>query len=75
MACWVYSLSMLWLLRISRMGDGPMGEVTNEDYVNALVHFANGARGMLESCRVINGARCDMSFEIYGTRGTITVNI
>ena len=52
-----------------------MGEVTNEDYVNALVHFANGARGMLESCRVINGARCDMSFEIYGTRGTITVNI
>lgn len=51
--------------------DGPMGEVTNEDYVNALVHFANGARGMLESCRVINGAKCDMSFEIYGTRGAI----
>lgn len=51
--------------------DGPMGEVTNEDYVNALVHFANGTRGMLESCRVINGAKCDMSFEIYGTRGAI----
>lgn len=51
--------------------DGPMGEVTNEDYVNALVHFANGAHGMLESCRVINGAKCDMSFEIYGTRGAI----
>jgi predicted dehydrogenase len=51
--------------------DGPMGDVTNEDYVNALLHFANGARGMLEACRVINGAKCDMSFEIYGTRGAM----
>jgi predicted dehydrogenase len=51
--------------------DGPMGDVTNEDYVNALVHFANGARGMLEACRVINGAKCDMSFEVYGTKGAM----
>ena len=51
--------------------DGPMGDVTNEDYVNALVHFANGARGILEACRVINGAKCDMSFEIHGTKGAI----
>ncbi|RAQ95857.1 Gfo/Idh/MocA family protein [Thermogemmatispora tikiterensis] len=51
--------------------DGPLGEVTNEDYVNVLVHFAKGARGILESCRVINGEKCDMSFEIYGTRGAI----
>ncbi|HEY4770438.1 MAG TPA: Gfo/Idh/MocA family oxidoreductase, partial [Myxococcales bacterium] len=45
--------------------DGPMGDVTNEDYVSALVHFQNGARGLLESCRVINGAKCDMSFELH----------
>lgn len=51
--------------------DDPMGAVTNEDYVSTLAHFANGARGMLEACRVINGARCDMSFEIHGTRGAI----
>ncbi len=51
--------------------DGPMGDVTNEDYVNGLVHFANGARGMLEACRVINGAKCDMSFEVYGTKGAM----
>jgi len=51
--------------------DDPMGEVTNEDYVNALVHFANGARGILESCRIINGAKCDMSFEVHGTKGAI----
>ncbi len=55
--------------------DGPMGDVTNEDYVNALVHFANGARGMLEACRVINGAKCDMSFEIHGTRGAMKWNM
>src|SRR6266487_6694530 len=52
-----------------------MGEVTNEDYVSALVHFANGTRGMLESCRVINGAKCDMSFEVHGTRGAIKWNM
>ena len=54
---------------------GPMGDVTNEDYVNALVHFANGARGILEACRVINGAKCDMSFEIHGTKGAIKWNM
>lgn len=51
--------------------DGPLGDVTNEDYVNALVHFASGTRGILEACRVINGAKCDMGFEIHGTRGAI----
>jgi predicted dehydrogenase len=48
-----------------------MGDVTNEDYVSALVRFDNGARGILEACRVINGAKCDMSFEIHGTRGAL----
>jgi predicted dehydrogenase len=51
--------------------DGPMGEVTNEDYVSALVRFTNGAHGHLEACRVINGAKCDMSFEVHGTKGAV----
>ncbi len=51
--------------------DSPRGDVTNEDYVSALVHFAGGARGILESCRVITGAKCEMSFEIHGTRGAM----
>lgn len=55
-------------------GNEPLGEVTNEDYVSALVRFANGARGFLESCRVINGAKCDMSFEVHGTQGAIKWN-
>lgn len=54
--------------------ESPKGDVTNEDYVSALVRFANGARGYLESCRVINGAKCDMSFEVHGTKGAIKWN-
>ena len=49
--------------------------MTNEDYVSALVHFSGGARGILEACRVINGAKCDMSFEVHGTRGAIKWNM
>jgi predicted dehydrogenase len=53
-------------------GSEPLGAVTNEDYFSALVRFRNGAQGILESCRVINGAKCDMSVEVYGTRGALT---
>src|SRR5262249_32645240 len=52
-----------------------MGTVTNEDYVGALARFANGAQGTLEACRVINGAVCDMSFEVHGTRGALKWNL
>lgn len=56
-------------------GDEPKGDVTNEDYVSALVRFENGAHGLLEACRVINGAKCDMSFEIHGTKGAVKWNM
>lgn len=55
--------------------NSPQGDVTNEDYVSTLVRYRNGARGHLEACRVINGARCDMSFEIHGTKGAIKWNM
>ncbi len=55
--------------------DSDTGPVTNEDYVSSIVRFENGARGFLESCRVINGAKCDMSFEVYGTKGAIKWNM
>jgi predicted dehydrogenase len=51
--------------------EGPVGEVTNEDYVGALVQFANGAHGTLEACRVIQGPECQMAFEVHGTRGAL----
>ncbi len=49
--------------------------MTNEDFVSALVRFENGTRGILESCRVINGSKCDMSFEVHGTLGAIKWNM
>lgn len=51
-----------------RPGD-PMGAVTNEDYVGALVEFAGGARGTLETDRSIYGPQSDMAFELNGARG------
>jgi len=51
--------------------DDPRGEVTNEDYVGALVRFRSGARGTLEACRVITGSQCDLAFEVHGTRGAL----
>jgi predicted dehydrogenase len=52
--------------------DGPTDKVTNEDYVGTLVEFANGARGTFEACRIISGPRCQMAFEVHGTRGSLT---
>jgi len=54
--------------------DGAVKDVTNEDYVGALVRFANGAHGTLEVCRVIQGHKCDWSFEIEGTQGALSWN-
>jgi predicted dehydrogenase len=51
--------------------DGPLGEVSNEDYAGALVRFANGAHGSLEVCRVIQGPQCQMAFEVHGTEGAL----
>lgn len=47
----------------------PTGEVTNEDYVGALVEFANGVRGTLEVDRSIFGPQSSMAFELNSSRG------
>jgi predicted dehydrogenase len=52
--------------------EGPTDMVTNEDYVGALVEFVSGARGTFETCRIINGPRCQMAFEVHGTRGALS---
>ena len=54
--------------------DDPTGEVTNEDYVGALVEFANGTRGTLEADRSIFGPQSQMFFELNGSRGAATWN-
>jgi predicted dehydrogenase len=47
----------------------PMGAVTNEDYVGALVEFENGVRGTLEADRSIFGPQSSMAFEVNGSKG------
>ncbi len=50
---------------------GRLEPVTNEDYVGALVRFANGVQGTFEVCRVISGSKCQMAFEVHGTKGAL----
>ena len=54
-----------------RAAGGELGPVENEDYVNALLRFASGARGVLEVSRVSVGSQNDYGFEIHGTRGAV----
>jgi predicted dehydrogenase len=56
----------------TKSAGGELGEVTNEDYVSALVRFTNGARGTLETCRVVTGQKCQFLFEIHGTDGALS---
>jgi len=49
--------------------NGSRGEVTNEDYVGALVQFGNGVPETLEVCCVIKGHDCELAFEINGMKG------
>lgn len=52
----------------------PTADVTNEDYASAIVEFASGARGTLESCRTVHVPRTEFAFDIHGTKGTLRWN-
>ncbi|MEW2560907.1 Gfo/Idh/MocA family protein [Streptomyces griseorubiginosus] len=53
------------------LATGELGPVENEDYVNCLLRFASGARGVLEACRVSVGEQNNYGFEVHGTRGAL----
>ncbi|UXY31263.1 Gfo/Idh/MocA family protein [Streptomyces sp. HUAS TT20] len=55
----------------ARASGGELGPVENEDYVNCLLRFASGARGVLEACRVSVGEQNNYGFEVHGTRGAV----
>ncbi|GGQ74358.1 Gfo/Idh/MocA family protein [Streptomyces flaveolus] len=55
----------------ARAAGGEPGPVENEDYVNCLLRFASGARGVLEACRVSVGEQNTYGFEVHGTRGAV----
>jgi predicted dehydrogenase len=58
---------------LGKPGD-PTGPVTNEDYAALLVDFENGVQGTLETCRAIYGPKCEMAFEVNGTKGALRWN-
>lgn len=53
------------------VGGAQLANVENEDAAYALVEFANGARGTLETSRVAWGAKLGLCFEVIGTKGAI----
>ncbi|MFG2790937.1 Gfo/Idh/MocA family protein [Streptomyces sp. NPDC048419] len=55
----------------TRATGGELGPVENEDYVNCLLRFASGARGVLEACRVSVGEQNNYGFEVHGTEGAV----
>ncbi|MFF3663386.1 Gfo/Idh/MocA family protein [Streptomyces olivochromogenes] len=55
----------------TRATGGEPGPVENEDYVNCLLRFASGARGVLEACRVSVGEQNNYGFEVHGTKGAV----
>ena len=39
------------------------------------VRFANGAKGTLEASWVATGRKMDLAFELYGSKGSVLVNL
>ena len=58
---------------VGQEGD-PMGDVTNEDNVEALAEFENGVQGTLGASRTMVGPKTDMAFNIHGTKGALSWN-
>ncbi|MGT3350938.1 Gfo/Idh/MocA family protein [Yersinia enterocolitica] len=47
-------------------------EVENEDQASALVRFANGAMGTIETSRIACGRKMGLTYVVTGTKGTIS---
>jgi predicted dehydrogenase len=52
-----------------------MGQVTVEDAMFMLAQFNNGALGSFECSRMGNGRKNFNSFEIYGSKGSLTFDM
>jgi predicted dehydrogenase len=51
--------------------NAPLRRVENEDAVHALLAFAGGASGVLETSRVATGRKVHLELEIIGSRGSL----
>lgn len=55
----------------ARASGGVMGPVENEDYVACLLRMADGARTVLEACRVSVGEQNNYGFQVHCTKGAL----
>lgn len=53
------------------MVHGRSRKVENEDYAAAVLRFASGARGLIETSRIASGRKMHLAFEVVCTEGTI----
>lgn len=56
-------------------GSTEMGEVTVEDAALMMVQFENGALGSFEGSRFATGRKNHLTFEIYGSKGSIRFDL
>lgn len=53
-------------------GQGGLAAVTNPDATHMLCRFQNGAAGIVDFSRVATGRKFRQTYEVYGTKGSIT---
>jgi predicted dehydrogenase len=58
--------------RPAKVGSAEMIAVENEDQAHAMVRFAGGAQGVIETSRVACGRKMGLSYVITGTKGAIS---
>ena len=59
---------------VSLTGDEEMAEVTNTDAANVMLHFENGAMGLIDFSRCATGRKFVQTYEISGTKGSLAYN-
>lgn len=52
----------------------PMRKVENEDVASAVVRFASGISGVIETSRIAHGRKMDLAFEVTCERGSISLH-
>ena len=56
-------------------GSAERRPVEVDDQARALLRFANGAKGTLEANWIATGRKMDLAFEVYGSKGSILINM
>lgn len=58
--------------RPTASGSNEWVQVENEDQAHAMVRFASGARGVIETSRIACGRKMGLTYVVTGTKGTLS---